>query len=358
MNNYNEYFKKMKDVAEKGNVQMSILKKTSSRNDEKKREILRVEVDNQVKDIFAQNLKKFCDEIIDDDDLVFCDFFSNNPETDSISFIEKKDLISIGTFSPIISKIKSEDIVDYVREFDEETINKLQSYAICITYFDEESKFKDRCIYFRKYGHGYKISKSKLFNILTFKNGKFDKLDGDIFKCDNFIDVLYYESKVEDESKTKEEDKKEILFIRGIEEFEDIFSFNELYRNEAKIIYDALSSHNNIMIKEGLFEEIKYKISYIKILSYLNRNNFVEKFDFDSIKQIYEKTTQNYVLNFEIRENKIIIHDKQALKEFLSVCERKFVRDLIDEKKIYKTSSIIELPKKAVKIEKTNQSTK
>lgn len=348
MDDYKKCFGKIKNVAENGNVQMSILKKTASMNDEKKREILRVEVDNEVKDLFTHNLKELCDRIIEDDDLVFCDFFSNNHDSDSISFINKEDMVSIGTLSPIISKIKSEDVVDYVREFDETTIDKLQSYAICITHFNDETKSEDTCIYFRKYGRGYKISKSKTFSIFNFKNGKFDKLEGDIFKCDNSIDVIYYESIAEDESETEEDDKKEIklLFVRRVGEFEDIFSFHDLYMNEAKIIYDALSAHDNIIIEEGLFEDIKDKISYIKTLSYLNRNNFADNFDFDMVKQVYEKTTQNYVLNFEIKDDKLIIRDKYALKDFLYICERKIVRDLMDDETIYKTNNIRELPKR------------
>jgi len=348
MDDFKECFTNIKNIAENGNVQMSILKKTGSINDEKKRKILRVEVDNDVKKLFAQNLKELCTKVIGDDDIVFYNFFSNNHDNDSISFIEKEDMISIGTLSPIISKIKSEDAVDYVKEFDAKTIDKLQSYAICITHIDDETKCKNTCIYFRKYGRGYKISKSKSYSIFNFKDGKFDKLEGDIFKCDNFIDVIYYESIAEGQSEIEEDggNDLELLFVRRVAEFEDIFSFHELYRNEAKIIYDSLSSRDDIIIEDGLFEKIKDKISYIKTLSYLNRNNFADNFDFDMVKQIYEKTTQNYVLNFEIKEDKLIIQNTQALKDFLYICERKFVRDLINDEIIYKTNNIRELPKK------------
>lgn len=348
MGDFKECFTNIKNIAEKGNVQMSILKKTGSISDKKKREILRVEVDNDVKNIFAYNLKELCTKIIGNDDIVFDNFFSNNHDTDSIFVIEKKDMISIGTLFPIISKIKSEGAVDYVKEFDAKTINKLQSYAICTTHIDDETKYKNTCIYFRKYGRGYKISKSKNYSVFNFKNGKFDKLEGDIFKCDDFIDVIYYESIAEGKSESEDADVKnvELLFVWRVPEFEDIFSFHELYRDEAKLIYDSLASREDIIIEEGLFEEVKDKISYIKTLSYLNRNNFADNFDFDMVKQVYEKTTQNYILNFEIKDDKLIIQDKQALKDFLYVCEHKFVRDLVNDEIIYKTNNIRELPKR------------
>ena len=107
MVDYKPYFEKMKDIAANGSVQMSILKRTQSTKDEKKKLVLRVEVDHAVKKLFVDNLINTCDEIIDTDKLDFSDFFSGDDKDNSVLVIKQDDMHAIGTLFPIISQIQS-----------------------------------------------------------------------------------------------------------------------------------------------------------------------------------------------------------------------------------------------------------
>ncbi|MDD4157708.1 MAG: hypothetical protein PHY08_14180, partial [Candidatus Cloacimonetes bacterium] len=79
MTEYASYLKDLLRVANKGhNVQMCLLKKTTSKNDEKKRQVLKVEVDGEVLTSFKENLIKKCNKLINDNELTFVDFFSED----------------------------------------------------------------------------------------------------------------------------------------------------------------------------------------------------------------------------------------------------------------------------------------
>ncbi|MCM1987077.1 hypothetical protein [Methanococcoides seepicolus] len=96
-------------------------------------------------------------------------------------------------------------------------------------------------------------------------------------------------------------------------------------------------AHENVSIDETLFGEIENKISYTSVLSHLKRNNFTEDFEFESVKEIYDIATQNYILNFEINEdNSIVVNNKDGLKDFLIVCQHKLYRGLLDDDRIFK----------------------
>lgn len=341
MVDYKSCFKRVKAIAADGHVQMYLLKKTSSKNDEKKREILPVDVDREVKDLFTGNLIDKCDQIITNEDIVFNDFFSGGAEDHAIFVISKDMMSEIGTFNPIISQLQSEKHLQTVKSFNKKTLQKLQSYAICISKINIDTNCKETCIYFRIYLKGSKISTSKIFGLLQLKNGVFDKLDGDVFKCDDLIDGIFYESKPDDSNLNG----IKLMFIKNVGNFEKIFSFDEFYKNETRNAFAILNSHDYIEINEELFDEIINKISYIKRISKLNKNGVFESLNFDNIKQIHEEITQECVLNLAINDDCICITDMQQLNDFLDICEHKFVKDIANDDTICRGNIGKELPK-------------
>lgn len=343
MTDYKSIFKNISDVATSGTFHMALLKKTSSKNDERKREVLAVEIDNSVKEKFTTILKNECDFIINNDTIDFVDFFSGSDEDDSLLVLSSEDMEQVGTLFPIITQVQCEDDIEYVKELNEKVIDKLQTYVICVQKRNADENYKQTCIYFRKYGKGYRIAKNGL---LAFKNGKFEKIDSDIFKCDNFIDAIYYELLLEKDNEDDNEISIQIMFIKNTTNFEDIFAFHELYKREGKKLYDFFESHDNIEIQEGLFEEIDDKISYLKPMTQLSKNDFINNFDFDSTKQIYERASEKYILNFEIADDKVIIKNKEALKDFLAFCGKEIVRDPLDDNVFLKSKGNKELPRK------------
>ena len=341
MVDYKSCFERVKAIAADGHVQMYLLKKTSSKKDEKKREILPVDVDREVKDLFSSNLIDKCNKILTDEDIVFNDFFSGEAEDYAIFVISKEMMSEIGTFNPIISQLQSENRPQTVTSFDERTLQNLQSYAICISKINEDTNCKETCIYFRIYLKGSKISTSKTFGLLQLKNGVFDKLDGDVFKCDDLIDGIFYESKPDDSNLIG----IKLMFIKNVENFEKIFSFDEFYKKETLNAFAILNSHDYIEIDDELFDEIINKISYIKRISKLNKNGVFESLNFDNIKQIHEEITEECVLNLAINDDRICITDIQQLNDFFDICEHKFVKDIANDDTICRGNIGKELPK-------------
>jgi hypothetical protein len=325
---------------------MSLLKKTESKKDDRKREILDVEIDNAVKDKFANILENECNLILENDDINFVDFFSGSGSDvgNSIFILSSDDMERVGTLFPILAQIQCEDDKEYVRTFNDKTINNIQTYAICIQKSNEDANYKETCIYFRKYGKGYRIANHGL---LSFKNGKFEKIDSDIFKCDNFIDAIYYEITPENNDDAESDDITfRVMLVKSINNFEVIFAFHELYKTEGKKIYDFFESHDNIEIQEGLFEIIKDKISYFKNMTQLSKKNIINDFDFDETKRIYDKANTNYIFNFKIENDKIIIEDKEGFKDFLVFCGKEIVRDPLDDNIFMKSSGSKEFPRR------------
>jgi len=341
MVDYKLCFERMKIVAADGHIQMYLLKKTSSKNDEKKREILPVDVDREVNDLFSTNLINKCDKILTNEDIVFNNFFSGGPEDHAIFIITEDMMSEIGTFNPIISQLQSETHSQTVRSFDEKTLQKLQSYAICISKINVNPSCKETCIYFRKYLKGSKISTSKIFGLLQLKNGVFDKLAGDVFKCDDLIDGIFYESKPDDSNLTG----IKLMFINNVGNFEKIFSFDDFYKEETRKAFAILNSQDYIEIDEEIFDEIINKISYIKRISKLNKNGVFESLNFNNIKQIHEEITQECVLNLAINDDRICITKIESLNDFLDICEHKFVKDIANNDTICRGNIGKELPK-------------
>ncbi len=343
MTDYKSIFKSISDVATLGTFHMALLKKTASKKDDHKREVLAVEIDNEVKDRFADILKNNCNFIINNDTIDFVDFFSGSDEDDSILVLSSEDMEQVGTLYPIITQVQCEDDIEYVKELNEKVIKKLQTYVICVQKRNTDQNYKQTCICFRKYGKGYRIAKNGL---LAFKNGKFEKIDSDIFKCDNFIDAIYYELLLEKKDKDDNEISIQNMFVKNTKNFEDIFAFHELYKREGKKLYDFFESHENIEIQEGIFEEIDDKISYLKPMTKLGKKDLIDIFDFDSTKQIYERASEKYLLNFEIADDKVIIKNKEALKDFLAFCGKEIVRDPLDDNVFFKSKGNKELPRR------------
>lgn len=342
MNEYKTIFKNIRDIATTGTFHMALLKKTASKKDESKREVLAVEIDNDVKDKFSNILSDTCNFVINDNTVSFDNFFVDGEEDNTILVLSSDDLNHVGTLFHILKSVQSEDHDKYVKKLDEKVIDKLQTYVICVKRMDAYTNCMQTCIFFRKYGKGYRIGKKGL---MIFKNGKFETIGSDVFKCDENIDAIYYECILK-KADGDDEIKNQTMFVKNIKNFEDIFDFYELYKREGKKVYDFLKSHANIEIREGIFEEIDGQIRLFKQMTLLNRKKLIENFNFDTTKQIYEKASKNYTLNFEVVNDKIIIKDKEGLKEFLDFCGKEIVRDPLDDDIFLKSKGNKELTRK------------
>jgi|WetSurMetagenome_2_1015567.scaffolds.fasta_scaffold20603_2 hypothetical protein len=303
MTERSEIFQKIKQIAMNGYMEMILLKTTGSIKPEKMRELYRVTVDGEIVTHFRSLVQRKMDWLNNDSDLSFIDFFEDTASDHYICTLN--DLTDIPILSPVITKIKQGSYVNTIPNFSETALDKLHSYAI------EIKQGTERIIYFRKYGKGSKISSKGLALIL--KRGKFNKLDGDVFKIDDTVDCIYYEW-----------EGQVGIYIINRENFESIFSFYEIYRMESQTAQSILSASNIVVIAEGLFESIINTRRYAKKVSLINRRGNFNDIDLPNIQQLITRS-QNH-LKFKIREGKIVIQNKEELKDFLDVCDNNILQ--------------------------------
>ena len=317
MSEHKEMLKKLHRIVKEGHAAMYLIKRTQSKKPEKMREVLKVDMEGEVAKIFQNVLDAKIENLIGDGENKFKDFFSENTMPEDILVISNINLIP--TLPHLISHIAQHSNLNSVREFDEKTIKNLYSYAIEIS-LDENKKL----IYFRKYTKGSRMCAKSTW-ILKLRNGTFDKLDGDVFKFDEYIDSIYYKC-----------GGKVGMYVTNDKNFEEIFAFMDMYKEESEKAYEVLKSSGFVVIDERLFDEIKEKKKYIKQIALLNRRDEFNNLDFQRIEIIYNRAKN---LQFKIEDGKITICDKESLKDFLDVCEKNILQDPIDETTLYRTKN-------------------
>lgn len=313
---HRKILKDIKNIIKKANVAMYPIMKTYSKKPEKMRKVLRVKIEGEVAKFFRNVLNERIEYLIEDDEKDFSDFFSEYTMPEDILYID--DITPIATLTNVIIKINQITNLDPVKEFDEKTLKNLQSYAV-----EVRSNENERFIYFKKYAKGAIISSK--WATLIHREGAFNKLEGDIFKIDGGIDCIYYENEFGNG-----------VYVLNKEEFEEIFSFMELYKKESEKAQEALESSDYVDIKEGLFDEIKEKKTYIKKIALLNKRDAFKNLE-ENFEDIEKKHSEAEKLKFDIEDNKVIIENKEALKDFLDILENNILRDLINKKLVFRT---------------------
>jgi len=298
-------------IALNGHVELYMLKKTFSVKAEKSREIFRADVDGEVAQLYRKIIVNKIKYLTEN---VIVDFFDEKPVAKYISMIDNYETVPILS-SAIDRIVRREESCKSITNLDKKTLDQLHSYAVKFATQDDAA-----VIYFRKYGRGYKFGKK--LATLVFYRGKFDKIDGDVFKCDNDVDGVYY----------KKSDKSKI-YIFNDANFEDIFSFYEIYQEESKTAFEILSNSGFVQLEAGLFNEIKNKSRYIKKIANLNKKGYFDSLDFEKMQLIRSKVKN---LNFSVSENEITIQTKAALRDFLDICEKNILQDLLDEDMHYR----------------------
>lgn len=380
MEDYTSYFRDILHTASSGNnVKMSLIKKTACEDDIKKRQVLDVDVDGDVSFLLSENIKKYCN-LIEDNELKYNNFCSESIDDDVMFVITGEEMELIKILNPVISQIILNDEVKQnddlntkdesksVEDFTETTLNNLLGYAVCISemHGDDDEKVKDICISFRKYIRGSKISKPKepkitkaksivkpklvgkpkILGLLfrDLKTGKFSKVDGDVFKFDEGIDAIYYERRYLNSSIEK---NIKIMFVKNVDNFEEIFYFDDFYKQNAQKAYVSICSHENIKMKEELFKDIITDKRNIKKICKLYKKNVFSDIDFNRFYNIFNTASLNYKLDLVVNEKTIEIKNAEAFTNFLDICdsENKLFSDIIDHSKILRGNGK-ELPKK------------
>ncbi len=294
-------------------IEMYFIKKTISHKPEKMNRVFSVDIAGDVRIKFVKNIISLLTNIKNQQDLKFKNFFASDLLPEDIAFIEGLSLIP--TFRYIDMQIEQNTNLEQIITFKGESIEGLHSYAI------EFKNINNKLIYFRKYTEGNVISSKNTLFSLT--DGIFNSVDGDVCKFDDFIDCIYY----------KLNNINEIMYILRRNEFESIFSVLDIYKNESKKVFDKLSSSENVVIQKYLLDEIQDKPAILKKITHLSAQGGFDKININRIS-IIKKIAPS--LKFEIKNNKIIISDKNCLKDFLDVCENNILRDPVDDQEVFR----------------------
>lgn len=336
---YTPYFKDILSTAENGkNIKMCLLKKTQSKKEEKKRVLLNVEVDKEVPTLLRNNITKIYNIIVDNNELKCADFFTGEKAEKTMFVINEDNMNDVGTLDPIISRIIKDDDSNAtcVTEFDAKTIDNLQSHAIFLSFLRKEKgvNIKDSCIFFRKYNKGTKISKEQgILLALGAKKGKFTRVDGDVFKFDNLIDATYYERRYLNNSNSKD---IKIMFVWNLENFEEIFSFDEFYKQQALEVYDKLNAYDNIEVEVDFYNNFISKKGNLRKMCTLNKKDVFSNIDMQTFSKIYKiALSKDCDFSLLVDGEIIRIENEKAFNEFIHLCQRQVVGDLIDEKIVY-----------------------
>jgi len=314
MSKFKKTLEELKEIADDGHLTMYLIKKTSSIEPEQMRQVvLNVDLEGEIEEYFREAINRRLNEILGDDELTICDLFSRNAMPEDILHLTDPDFVP--TLPHIIDKINQSGNLESVVRFDEKTLSKLYVYAIEIAQSESE-----RIIYFRKHTSSQRISSKG--GAFIFRRGTFNKFNGELFKFDKGVDTIYYEHS-----------GNTGMFILHTFNFENIFSFKEVYQKESKKAEELLNKSDKVELTDGLFDEIKDKKQYIKQIALLNRKGEFDKIDFDRIKKVRKKSES---LQFQIKGQKIVIENKAALKDFLDVCERNILQDPVDTGQMYR----------------------
>lgn len=349
---------------------MSLLKKADSDDQDKKRKVLDVEVDGSVSQLFKNNFINKCSYLKSNDSLIYDNFFLESTNENTIFVINDVDMNKVGTLHPVLSQIKMNDESKRsenseksdggkkdkkskkkkdsgsVKEFNKNTLNNLLGYAISIssTSIEDNIGIKDTCIYFRKYQRGSKIAKGKL-GILSrdWKTGKFSKVDGDVFKCDDIIDAIYYERQCLSGS---DETNIKIMFVENKNNFEEIFSFDNFYMKRAAQVYTKLRSYPNIKIEESFYNKFTSNKRNLKKICALDEENVFADIDFSNILNVVKAANnKEFDVNLAIDGENIVIRDDESFDIFTYLCRKK-VMEVLPEGDICFVDKSKTLPKK------------
>lgn len=299
------------EVTDSTHVTMFFLRRTGSKFDDKKYEVVTVEVEGEVADdlreVFSNRMKRLVKDL-DEENVEFKDFFDENIKPKHVSEV-KDTLVPVLPF--IREKMKDDGLVTihslaHVKEFD--------AYAV------EFHLPSGHAIYFRKIGLAQLITK-KFDLAYILQEGKFNKVEDDIVAFDKQIDCVYF-------------DKTKSLLVLNKYDVEVIFGIREYYQAQSQITIQELVEKGLIVINEGTLIEVLADYHITRRITRLSKEG---KFDreiqffsdhakyFDSKKPVLKEDE----VQLTIRDNKVVIDNKEQLETFLKICDDDYVEGVV-----------------------------
>lgn len=292
-------------------VTMFFLRRTSSKFDNKKYEVVTVEIEGEVADdlreIFSKRMERLVKDL-DEGNLDFKDFLDENIKAKDLSEIDSK---AMPPLKYIRQSMKDDGLL---RIYDLSKVKDFDAYAV------EFHLPSGNAIYFRKIGLAQLITK-KFDLAYVLQQGKFNKIEDDVVAFDKQVDAIFF-------------DYSNSLLVLNRFNVEIIFNFKEFYQVHSQAVFLALSERNLIEITDEVLLEAlgNYHVTR-RVTTLLKDGKFNREIQFFTDHRSYFDANQQHInadeIQLEIQNDRVIINNAEKLETFLNICDDDYVRGVI-----------------------------
>ncbi|WP_203363658.1 Kiwa anti-phage protein KwaB-like domain-containing protein [Bacillus sp. REN10] len=249
------------------------------------------EVADELNEIFRNNLTK-----IKSQNKEFRYYDIDDSSNEYVQYINQGD---VATASKIMVPIKNNNAEVFTSNT--ETFNNLWAYAVKIEFED------NKLVWFRKYSKG-KVLKKGFKDAVLFKDGKFSKVEHDVFQIDGSVDCFAW---------------NEEIYISQHHNFEKIFSYEDQYEAKVDEALETFKETFTYIDHQSLQTYIETDSMQKRKLAAIIKNGVFEKYGFDEVATTIEK----YELGIEIdeQEQKINLSQKDS-RRFLKILNDDYLR--------------------------------
>jgi hypothetical protein len=296
----------LNEIIKKPAANMYLLKKHPSRSPEEGLELSTVDISDEVSESLRSVAEVKLKEIVpqlEEGEFKLQGFFDLNPRPNSLFTCQFED---VEVMNYVFVQMKQRQRLRQATK-----INSDDIHAMAV----EIPLSNGKVVYFRKYTKS-KIITTRGALTISFYEGRFNRIKGDILIFDREIDCMCYEN-----------DQTIVIFDR--EGFEHVFNFNEYYAHQSRKALGKLTPILTGAITEPLLSEMAEKKRISKRITNLSRAGA-----FDALKpKLFEdhKKKLGKRVTYEIENGKILIFDQQSLLDFLDVCEDNFLEGVVTE---------------------------
>ena len=256
------------------------------------------EVAEQLNDIIINHLNK-----IQNQNKEFRDYDIDDSTNEYVQYINQNDVPAAGNiFEPIFNN-NADPFTS-----DSETFKILWAYAVKIEFSDK------KLIWFRKFDKS-KVLKKGLGDAIFFRDGKFSKIEHDVFKVDENVDCFSW---------------NDVIYISQHNNFEKIFSYVEKYEEVVGEALETFKQTFSYVDHESLGAYIITDSIQKRKVASIIKNGVFDKYGFDEVATTIEKYDLGIEIN--VQEQKINITPKDS-RRFLKILNDDYLRSEVSEER-------------------------
>ena len=246
----------------------------------------------QLNNIFTDHLKHIFEKNKD-----FREYDIDDSTNEYLQYIPQS---SVSAANDIFTKIINNDADPFA--INTEMFNNLWTYAVKIELDDN-----NKVVWFRKYNKSMVFKKGNL-DAMFFKDGKFSKIEHDVFKVDNKVDCFIWNDEI---------------YISQHNNFEKIFSYEDQYEAKSSEALQMIKETFSYIDHDSLKIYVEKDSSQKRKLAAILKNGVYGKYGFNEVTATIEK----YGLDIEVNTNeqKLNLTPKDS-RRFLKILNDDYLR--------------------------------